>query len=113
SESQPKNGRVSPLVMRSTVSASGSAASPNTITLATPKSRENAANCEMIISPPVDIIVIMPNRSQNTGVLSIERGSASFAPAVIDASADAAKQAIRQIEADQAGGAGRQHPASA
>jgi hypothetical protein len=34
-------------------------------------------------------------------------------PDINDASADAAKQAIRQIEADQAGGAGRQHPASA
>ena len=67
SDTQPKNGRVSPLVRRSTVSASGNAARPNTMTLATPKSRENAANCEMIIRPPVDIIVIMKNISQNTG----------------------------------------------
>ena len=56
------------------VSASGNAASPNTTTLATPKSRENAANCEMIIRPPVDIMVIMKNISQNTGLRSIWPG---------------------------------------
>ena len=66
SDTQPKNGRVRPLVMRSTVSASGNAAMPKTMTLATPKSREKVANCEMIISPPVDIMVIMTNISQNT-----------------------------------------------
>ena len=79
SDTQPKNGRVRPLVMRSMVSASGSAARPKTITLATPKSRAKAANCEMTIRPPVDIMVIMTNISQNTGVFSISAGMTSFA----------------------------------
>ena len=78
SEIQPKNGRVSPLVMRSIVSASGNAAKPKRTNLVTPKSRENEANCEMIISPPVDIMVIMKNISQNTFVRSISRGATSF-----------------------------------
>jgi len=77
SDSQPKNGRVKPLVMRSTVKANGNAARPNTRTFATPKSREKAANCEMIINPPVDIIVIIANSSQNTGARSICRGATS------------------------------------
>ena len=75
SDTQPKKGRVRPLVMRSTVSASGSAARPHTMTLATPKARENAANCEITIRPPVDIIVIMTNISQNTLVLSMSLGA--------------------------------------
>ena len=79
SETQPKNGRVSPLVMRSTVSASGSAAKPSTITLATPKSRANGANCEMIMRPPVDIMVIITNISQKTPVRSISPGATSLA----------------------------------
>ncbi len=78
SETQPKNGRVRPLVMRSNVSANGNAESPNTMTLATPKSREKAANCEMIIRPPVDIIVIMKNISQNTPLRSISFGMTSL-----------------------------------
>ena len=82
SETQPKNGRVRPLVMRSIVSAKGSAARPNTSTLVTPKSRENEANCEIIISPPVDIMVIMRNISQKTCVFSISRGATSFADVV-------------------------------
>src|SRR5205823_12434344 len=77
--------RVRPLVMRSTVSASGNAARPNTMTFATPKSREKAANCEMIINPPVDIIVIMPNSSQNTGWRSIWRGATSREPVITGA----------------------------
>ena len=85
SDNQPKNGRVRPLVMRSTVSASGNAATPNTMTFATPKSREKAANCEMIINPPVDIIVIMPNSSQNTGWRSIWRGATSREPVITGA----------------------------
>ncbi|CLA27921.1 Uncharacterised protein [Mycobacterium tuberculosis] len=57
--------------MRSMVSASGSAAKPQTMTLATPKSFVKFANCEITISPPVDIIVIITNISQKIGVLSI------------------------------------------
>ena len=49
------------------------------MTLVTPKSRENEANCEMIISPPVDIMVIMKNISQNTFVFSMSAGTTSFA----------------------------------
>ncbi len=37
----------------------------------------NAANCEITISPPVDIMVIMANISQNTGVFCICSGATS------------------------------------
>ena len=71
SETHPKNGRVSPLVMRSTVSASGSAAMPHTVILAMPKSAAKLPICEITISPEVDISDIITNISQKTGVFSI------------------------------------------
>ena len=74
SDSQPKNGRVRPLVIRSSDSASGSSGSPNTMRFAMPKSRVNAAICEVTINPAVDIIVIMTNISQKIGVRSISSG---------------------------------------
>ena len=45
------------------------------MTSATPKSRAKSANCEITIRPPVDIIVIMTNISQKTGVFSISFGA--------------------------------------
>ena len=39
----------------------------------------------MIISPPVDIMVIIRNISQKTGVFSISRGATSFADVVTEA----------------------------
>src|SRR5580698_2368266 len=71
SDTQPKNGRVNPLVIRSSVNANGSAAMPKIVRSAIPKLRMNGANCEITIRPPVDIMVIMRNSSQNTGVFSI------------------------------------------
>ena len=59
------------------VSASDSAARPNTITLATPKSRAKVAICEVTIRPEVDIMVIIANINQNSGVRSIWRGARS------------------------------------
>ena len=49
-------------------------AAPNTTDDAMPKSRVNAAICDVTISPAVDIIVIMTNISQKIGVRSICRG---------------------------------------
>src|ERR1051326_1287726 len=74
SDTKPKKGRVRPLVIRSNVRANGSAAMPKIVTSAIPKLRVNGANCEITIRPPVDIIVIMTNSSQNTGVRSIMPG---------------------------------------
>ncbi len=74
SDSQPKNGRVRPFVIRSSDSASGSSGSPNTMAFAIPKSRVNAAICEVTINPAVDIIVIMMNINQKIGVRSISAG---------------------------------------
>ena len=79
SETQPKNGRVNPLVIRSNVSANGNAAIPKIVTSAMPKLRMTGANCEITIRPPVDIMVIMTNSSQNTGVFSIAAGGVSAA----------------------------------
>ena len=74
SETQPKNGRVNPLAIRCSVSANGSAAMPAISTSAMPKSFITGPNCDTTISPPVDIIVIIRNISQNTGVFSISPG---------------------------------------
>src|SRR5579871_593381 len=74
SDTQPKKGRVSPLAMRCSVSAKGSAAMPEIVTSAMPKSRITGANCETTISPPVDIMVIMRNISQKIGVRIICSG---------------------------------------
>ena len=79
SETQPKKGRVRPLVIRSKVSAKGSAAKPNTIASATPNSLAKAANCATTIRPPVDIIAIMANISQKSGLRSISAGATSRA----------------------------------
>ena len=46
SETQPKNGRVRPLVTRDSVSDSGSAAMPSTSTWATPNSLANGPTLE-------------------------------------------------------------------
>ena len=70
SDTQPKNGRVSPLVKRSMVSARGSAAAPQTSIFATPNSVAKLAICEMTISPDVDISVIITNISQKIGEAS-------------------------------------------
>ena len=78
SDTQPKNGRVAPFVIRSSDSASGSSGRPNTSTSAIPKSRVNAPICDVTISPVVDIIVIIANISQKTGVPSISCGGTSI-----------------------------------
>jgi hypothetical protein len=77
SDTRPNRGRVSPFVKRSIVSASGSAARPNTSTLLTPKSAAKVAICEVTISPEMDMIVIMRNISQNSGVRSVRDGGMS------------------------------------
>ncbi len=74
SDTQPKNGRVRPLVMRSIDSAKGSAGRPKTRESARPQSREKAPNWEMTIRPELAIIVIMTNISQKIGVRSISAG---------------------------------------
>src|ERR1700688_2181554 len=71
SDTQPKNGRVNPLVTRSSVKASGNAPIPKMVALARQKSLEKDAICEMTMSPDVDIIVIIKNMSQKTGVFNI------------------------------------------
>ncbi|SAW73547.1 Uncharacterised protein [Klebsiella variicola] len=73
SEIKPNSGRVKPLVKRSIVNASGSAAMPNTTAWLMPKSSANTAICEVTISPEVDIIAIMANISQNSGWRNISR----------------------------------------
>jgi hypothetical protein len=81
SETQPKNGRVRPLVNRSKVRASGSAAIPYTVTEVMPKSLAKAPICEITISPDVDISVNITNISQKTVDRSIADGptpAASF-----------------------------------
>src|ERR1700693_6348403 len=79
SDTKPKNGRVRPLVMRSKVKAAGMAAmvAPRMVTVAVgpiPNALATLVNCVMTIRPPVDIIDIMTNISQNTGDRSISRG---------------------------------------
>ena len=74
SDTQPKKGRVRPLVMRSKVSAQASAAEADTIVLVDAERRAKLANCVITIRPPVDIIDIITNISQNTGVFSISAG---------------------------------------
>src|SRR6202171_3251496 len=64
SDTQPKKGRVKPLVKRSIVKASGNAAMPKMVASVMPKSFEKDAICEMTMRPDVDIIVIMTNISQ-------------------------------------------------
>jgi len=66
--------------MRSIDSASGSSGNPNTSAFPIPKSRVNAAICDVTISPAVDIIVIITNISQKIGVRSISAG-VKLAPA--------------------------------
>ena len=61
SETQPKNGRVRPLVTRDSVSDSGSAAMPSTSTCATWYSLANGPTLDMTIRPQVDIIAIITN----------------------------------------------------
>ena len=61
SDTQPKNGRVNPLVTRDRVSDSGSAAMPSTSTCATLNSLANAPTLSTTIRPLVDIIVIITN----------------------------------------------------
>ena len=80
SDTQPKNGRVKPLVMRSKVSANGIAASVTprmtTVVVASmPNALAKLVNCVITMRPPVDIIDIMTNISQNTGVFSISSGA--------------------------------------
>ncbi len=71
SDTQPNNGRVSPFVKRSIVNASGNAAIPNTSTLVTPKSAAKVAICEVTMRPDVDIMVIIANISQKSGVFKV------------------------------------------
>ena len=77
SDTQPKNGRVRPLQKRSIVSASGRAAKPHTASLAMPKSPANAPICDVTIRPEVDIIDIIANISQKTGLRSMDAVSMS------------------------------------
>ena len=74
SDTQPKNGRVSPLVKRDSVSDSGSAAMPITSTSATLNSFANGPTFETTMRPEVDIMLIMMNSSQKIGLCSISRG---------------------------------------
>ena len=62
SETQPKNGRVSPLVTRDSVSESGSAAMPKTSMSATPNSFANGPTLDTTINPEVDIMLIIRKR---------------------------------------------------
>src|SRR3984893_14664041 len=71
SDTQPKNGRVNPLVIRSNVKASGNAPIPKMVASAMPKSLEKDAICEMTMRPDVDIIDIIKNINQKTGVFNI------------------------------------------
>lgn len=80
SDTQPKNGRVSPLQNRSIVSASGSAAMPHTTSWVMPKSAANTPICDVTISPDVDIRLIITNISQKIGVLSMSVGATSRSP---------------------------------
>ena len=80
SDNQPKNGRVNPLVMRSNVSAAGTAAMvipkmTTDVVPSIPKALAKLVNCVMTISPPVDSIDTIPNSSQNTGDFSIYIGA--------------------------------------
>ncbi len=59
SDTQPKNGRVSPFVTRDKVSDKGSAAMPNTKTCATLYSLAKGPTFETTMSPLVDIMAIM------------------------------------------------------
>ena len=74
SETQPKNGRVSPFVKREIVSDSGSAATPSTSTCATLYSLAKGPTLDTTINPLVDIMLIMTNKSQKTGFCSISHG---------------------------------------
>src|SRR3569833_768152 len=73
-ETQPKNGRVRPLVTRDRVSDSGKAAIPSTRISATLYSRANGPTFDVTIRPLVDIMLIMMKSSQNTGFFNISRG---------------------------------------
>ena len=81
SDTQPNNGRVKPFVTRSMVNANGSAAIPNTMAPVMPKSLANAPICEITIKPDVDIMDIIKNINQKTGVLSIVFGATPDAAA--------------------------------
>ena len=74
SDTQPKNGRVRPLVTRDKVSDSGSAAMPSTIDLATLILAGERPDVRRHHQAEVDISAIMTNSSQNTGLFSISRG---------------------------------------
>ena len=81
SETQPKNGRVTPLRTRSNDRAKGRAAivRPNrdTGTLATLKSTAIGPSCAVAISPPMASIVIITYKTQNAGVFSTSSGAKS------------------------------------
>ena len=51
---------------------------PSTVTAVIPKSSAKIAICEVTISPEVDIMVIMINISQNSGLRSISFGAKLF-----------------------------------
>ncbi len=78
---------------RSSVSASGKAAMPITVTEATPKSLAKVPICEMTIRPEVDIMVIIANISQKSGVRSICFGVAPFTAAAVFFTKDALQPA--------------------
>jgi len=77
------------------VSASGRAAKPHTANLAMPKSPANAPICDVTIRPEVDIIDIIANISQKTGLRSIDAVSRSAAPLASRVGAAAAGGARR------------------
>ena len=58
-------------MIRSIDNAKGSNGRPKTSAFAIPKSRVNAAICDVTINPAVDIIVIMTNINQKIGVRNI------------------------------------------
>ena len=71
-----------------------------------PKALAKLVNCVMTMSPPVDIIDIITNMSQNTGDFSISRGLAlrtalvKVAAADHAAAANQARQALLGLQAD-------------
>ena len=96
SETQPKNGRVRPLVTRSNVSAAGTAAmvTPRITTVvfaSIPNALAKLVNWVMTMRPPVDIIDIITNISQNTGDLSISPGATPGASVVAEPATSSAR----------------------
>jgi hypothetical protein len=79
SDTQPKNGRVTPFSTRSIESANASAGrvSPNSVTgaSATWKSCAIGPSCAVAIRPPAPIITNIAYRTQKSGVASILAGA--------------------------------------